>query len=213
MLLICLVCIFQGAFSGWTVMLNIDHSRESGFRRLLQSGGAKVGSEVLTQTSRQLQNFSPPPHSLAHVCCRFFPSGSPGSAQSFSVPVQRSHSPVRWLQSTETHRLQSERVWGLLPRSHVFEARVHRWLPHAGQRSSRKISKKKSLNVHCFYTNTALLWSPLLQEPIPPLDLYLLTSAPPEETPDTPSRKRKAAEDTSRLKKSRLNWSGNLNKK
>lgn len=34
--------VSQGAFSGWTVMLNIDHSRESGFRRLLQSGGAKV---------------------------------------------------------------------------------------------------------------------------------------------------------------------------
>uniref|UniRef100_A0AAQ5XMZ1 BRCT domain-containing protein n=1 Tax=Amphiprion ocellaris TaxID=80972 RepID=A0AAQ5XMZ1_AMPOC len=32
----------EGAFSGWTVMLNIDQSRESGFRRLLQSGGAKV---------------------------------------------------------------------------------------------------------------------------------------------------------------------------
>uniref|UniRef100_A0A6Q2WT35 BRCT domain-containing protein n=1 Tax=Esox lucius TaxID=8010 RepID=A0A6Q2WT35_ESOLU len=32
----------DGAFSGWTVMLNIDQSRESGFRRLLQSGGAKV---------------------------------------------------------------------------------------------------------------------------------------------------------------------------
>ncbi|XP_068438409.1 DNA topoisomerase 2-binding protein 1 [Clinocottus analis] len=31
-----------GAFSGWTVMLNIDQSRESGFRRLLQSGRAKV---------------------------------------------------------------------------------------------------------------------------------------------------------------------------
>uniref|UniRef100_A0A8D0CVV7 DNA topoisomerase II binding protein 1 n=1 Tax=Sander lucioperca TaxID=283035 RepID=A0A8D0CVV7_SANLU len=31
-----------GAFSGWTVMLNIDQSRESGFRRLLQSGNAKV---------------------------------------------------------------------------------------------------------------------------------------------------------------------------
>ncbi|KAI3355378.1 hypothetical protein L3Q82_018222 [Scortum barcoo] len=31
-----------GAFSGWTVMLNIDQSRESGFRRLLQSGKAKV---------------------------------------------------------------------------------------------------------------------------------------------------------------------------
>lgn len=32
----------QGAFGGWTVMLNIDHAREAGFRRLLQSGGAKV---------------------------------------------------------------------------------------------------------------------------------------------------------------------------
>lgn len=31
-----------GSFSGWTVMLNIDQSRDSGFRRLLQSGGAKV---------------------------------------------------------------------------------------------------------------------------------------------------------------------------
>ncbi|MEQ2202488.1 hypothetical protein XENOCAPTIV_003154 [Xenoophorus captivus] len=36
------VTTVQGAFSGWTVMLNIDQSRESGFRRLLQSGGAKV---------------------------------------------------------------------------------------------------------------------------------------------------------------------------
>ncbi|XP_067234177.1 DNA topoisomerase 2-binding protein 1 isoform X2 [Chanodichthys erythropterus] len=32
----------EGAFGGWTVMLNIDHAREAGFRRLLQSGGAKV---------------------------------------------------------------------------------------------------------------------------------------------------------------------------
>uniref|UniRef100_A0A3Q3IZ31 BRCT domain-containing protein n=1 Tax=Monopterus albus TaxID=43700 RepID=A0A3Q3IZ31_MONAL len=32
----------EGAFSGWTVMLNIDQKRESGFRRLLQTGGAKV---------------------------------------------------------------------------------------------------------------------------------------------------------------------------
>ncbi|XP_028823127.1 DNA topoisomerase 2-binding protein 1 [Denticeps clupeoides] len=32
----------EGAFSGWTVMLNIDQAREAGFRRLLQSGGAKV---------------------------------------------------------------------------------------------------------------------------------------------------------------------------
>uniref|UniRef100_A0A8C1NYD4 DNA topoisomerase II binding protein 1 n=1 Tax=Cyprinus carpio TaxID=7962 RepID=A0A8C1NYD4_CYPCA len=32
----------QGAFGGWTVMLNIDQAREAGFRRLLESGGAKV---------------------------------------------------------------------------------------------------------------------------------------------------------------------------
>ncbi|MGH0150929.1 UNVERIFIED_CONTAM: hypothetical protein FKN15_042845 [Acipenser sinensis] len=31
-----------GAFSGWKVILNIDQAREAGFRRLLQSGGAKV---------------------------------------------------------------------------------------------------------------------------------------------------------------------------
>lgn len=37
-----ILAVFQGAFSGWTVMLNIDQSRESGFKRLLQSGGAKV---------------------------------------------------------------------------------------------------------------------------------------------------------------------------
>ncbi|XP_051970919.1 DNA topoisomerase 2-binding protein 1 [Xyrauchen texanus] len=32
----------EGAFGGWTVMLNIDQAREAGFRRLLQSGGATV---------------------------------------------------------------------------------------------------------------------------------------------------------------------------
>ncbi|XP_056155580.1 DNA topoisomerase 2-binding protein 1 [Lampris incognitus] len=32
----------EGAFSGWAVILNIDQNREAGFRRLLQSGGAKV---------------------------------------------------------------------------------------------------------------------------------------------------------------------------
>ncbi|XP_059801611.1 DNA topoisomerase 2-binding protein 1 [Hypanus sabinus] len=31
-----------GAFSGWTVILNFDHTKEAGFRRLLLSGGAKV---------------------------------------------------------------------------------------------------------------------------------------------------------------------------
>lgn len=49
----------------------------------------------------------------------------------------------------------------------------------------------------------------LLQEPIPPIELYYLTEAPSEETPSTPSRKRKAAADTSRLKKTRLNWNVN----
>ncbi|XP_036615578.1 DNA topoisomerase 2-binding protein 1 isoform X2 [Trichosurus vulpecula] len=32
----------EGAFSGWKVILNVEQSREPGFRRLLQSGGAKV---------------------------------------------------------------------------------------------------------------------------------------------------------------------------
>ncbi len=42
------MCVFcQGAFSGWTVMLNIDQNRESGFRRLLQSGRAKVAAVVV----------------------------------------------------------------------------------------------------------------------------------------------------------------------
>ena len=34
---------FQGAFSGWKVILHVaNQSREAGFKRLLQSGGAKV---------------------------------------------------------------------------------------------------------------------------------------------------------------------------
>uniref|UniRef100_A0A8C4Z728 DNA topoisomerase II binding protein 1 n=1 Tax=Gadus morhua TaxID=8049 RepID=A0A8C4Z728_GADMO len=43
----------EGAFSGWTVMLNIDQTRESGFRRLLQSGGAKVLSGLDTSSYRE----------------------------------------------------------------------------------------------------------------------------------------------------------------
>lgn len=31
-----------GAFNGWTAILNFDHNKEAGFRRLLLSGGAKV---------------------------------------------------------------------------------------------------------------------------------------------------------------------------
>ncbi|XP_072507452.1 DNA topoisomerase 2-binding protein 1 isoform X1 [Notamacropus eugenii] len=34
--------IVEGAFSGWKVIINVDQSKEAGFRRLLQSGGAKV---------------------------------------------------------------------------------------------------------------------------------------------------------------------------
>ncbi|VFV45198.1 dna topoisomerase 2-binding protein [Lynx pardinus] len=34
--------IVEGAFSGWKVILHLDQSREAGFKRLLQSGGAKV---------------------------------------------------------------------------------------------------------------------------------------------------------------------------
>ncbi|XP_054016896.1 DNA topoisomerase 2-binding protein 1 [Dryobates pubescens] len=36
--------ITEGAFSGWKVILNVDQTKEAGFRRLLQSGGAKVFS-------------------------------------------------------------------------------------------------------------------------------------------------------------------------
>ncbi|NXG70742.1 TOPB1 protein, partial [Baryphthengus martii] len=36
--------IVEGAFSGWKVILNVDQAKEAGFRRLLQSGGAKVFS-------------------------------------------------------------------------------------------------------------------------------------------------------------------------
>uniref|UniRef100_A0A7M4FW02 DNA topoisomerase II binding protein 1 n=1 Tax=Crocodylus porosus TaxID=8502 RepID=A0A7M4FW02_CROPO len=34
--------ITEGAFSGWKVILNVDKAKEAGFKRLLQSGGAKV---------------------------------------------------------------------------------------------------------------------------------------------------------------------------
>uniref|UniRef100_A0A4X1TWD4 DNA topoisomerase II binding protein 1 n=1 Tax=Sus scrofa TaxID=9823 RepID=A0A4X1TWD4_PIG len=34
--------IVEGAFSGWKAILHVDQSREAGFKRLLQSGGAKV---------------------------------------------------------------------------------------------------------------------------------------------------------------------------
>ncbi|KAM6223874.1 DNA topoisomerase 2-binding protein 1 [Rhynchocyon petersi] len=34
--------ITEGAFTGWKVILHVDQTREAGFKRLLQSGGAKV---------------------------------------------------------------------------------------------------------------------------------------------------------------------------
>ncbi|XP_064025913.1 DNA topoisomerase 2-binding protein 1 isoform X1 [Pogoniulus pusillus] len=49
--------IAEGAFSGWKVILNVDQCKEAGFRRLLQSGGAKVfsgHSESLFQEATHL---------------------------------------------------------------------------------------------------------------------------------------------------------------
>lgn len=52
----------DGAFSGWTVMLNIDQNRESGFKRLLQSGGARVlpsaSSSMYGDTTHLFADFS-----------------------------------------------------------------------------------------------------------------------------------------------------------
>nr|XP_055037892.1 DNA topoisomerase 2-binding protein 1 [Misgurnus anguillicaudatus]XP_055037894.1 DNA topoisomerase 2-binding protein 1 [Misgurnus anguillicaudatus] len=52
----------EGAFGGWTVMLNIDQAREAGFRRLLQSGGAKVlpdaSPSLYKETSHLFVDFS-----------------------------------------------------------------------------------------------------------------------------------------------------------
>ncbi|XP_028289233.1 DNA topoisomerase 2-binding protein 1 isoform X2 [Parambassis ranga] len=127
----------EGAFSGWTVLLNIDHSRESGFRRLLQSGGAKV-----------------------------LPSPSPS------------------LYREATH------LFADFSRLKPGDFRVD-------------ISEATSQGVTCL--KPEYIADYLMQEPTPPIELYHLTEAPSEEAPGTPSRKRKAAADTSRLKKSRLN--------
>ncbi|KAM9333829.1 DNA topoisomerase 2-binding protein 1 [Pholidichthys leucotaenia] len=127
----------EGAFSGWTVMLNIDHSRESGFRRLLQSGGAKV-----------------------------LPSPSP------SLFKDASH------------------LFADFSRLKPGDFRVD-------------ISEATSHGVMCL--KPEYIADYLMQEPAPPIELYYLAEAPSEEAPGTPSRKRKAAEDTNRLKKSRLN--------
>ncbi|XP_058499828.1 DNA topoisomerase 2-binding protein 1 isoform X1 [Solea solea] len=130
-------CDRGGAFSGWTVILNIDHSRESGFRRLLQSGGAKV-----------------------------LPSPSPS------------------LYKEATH------LFADFSRLKPGDFRVN-------------VSEATAEGVTCL--KPEYIADYLMQEPTPPMEPYCLTEAPPEETPDTPSRKRKAADATSRLKKSRLN--------
>ncbi|XP_035853936.1 DNA topoisomerase 2-binding protein 1 isoform X2 [Sander lucioperca] len=126
-----------GAFSGWTVMLNIDQSRESGFRRLLQSGNAKV-----------------------------LPSPSPS------------------LYKETTH------LFADFARLKPGDFKVN-------------VSEATSLGVTCL--KPEYIADYLMQEPIPPIELYYLTEASSEEAPGTPSRKRKASADNSRLKKTRLN--------
>ncbi|CAJ1082591.1 DNA topoisomerase 2-binding protein 1 [Xyrichtys novacula] len=127
----------EGAFSGWTVMLNIDQSRESGFRRLLQSGRAKV---------------------------------------------MQSPSPSLYKETTH--------LFADFSRLNPGDFRVN-------------ISEASSLGVACL--KPEYIADYLMQEPTPPIELYHLTEAPAEETPDTPSRKRKSAAGNSRLKKTRLN--------
>ncbi|XP_019730589.1 DNA topoisomerase 2-binding protein 1 [Hippocampus comes] len=125
-----------GAFSGWTVMLNIDQNRAAGFRRLLQSGGAKV-----------------------------LPSASPA------------------LYNVATH------LFADFSRLRPGDFRVD-------------VSDASAHGVTCL--KPEYIADYLMQEPIPPTALYLLAGSPPEEAPGMPSVKRKAAEHTSCLKKSRL---------
>uniref|UniRef100_UPI0037E893DB DNA topoisomerase 2-binding protein 1 n=1 Tax=Semicossyphus pulcher TaxID=241346 RepID=UPI0037E893DB len=127
----------EGAFGGWTVMLNIDQSRESGFRRLLQSGSAKV-----------------------------LPSPSPS------------------LYKEATH------LFADFSRLKPGDFRVD-------------VSEATSQGVTCL--KPEYIADYLMQEPTPPIELYHLTAPSPDETPGTPSRKRKAAADNSRLTKTRLN--------
>ncbi|XP_076014395.1 DNA topoisomerase 2-binding protein 1 isoform X2 [Genypterus blacodes] len=127
----------EGAFSGWTVMLNIDQSRESGFKRLLQSGGAKV--------------LSGPSPSLYKETTHLFADFNRLKPGDFRVDV--------------------------------------------AEAASRGIKCLKPEYIADY----------LMQEPTPPMDLYYLAEAPSERNPDTPSRKRKAAAESSTLKKSRLN--------
>lgn len=126
-----------GSFSGWTVMLNIDQSRDSGFRRLLQSGGAKV-----------------------------LPSPSPS------------------LYKEVTH------LFADFSRLKPGDVRVD-------------VSEAAAQGVTCL--KPEYIADYLMQDPAPPIELYYLTDAPTEETPSTPSRKRKMAAEHSKLKKSRVN--------
>ncbi|XP_072268414.1 DNA topoisomerase 2-binding protein 1 [Pyxicephalus adspersus] len=52
----------EGAFSGWKVILNVDQAKEAGFRRLLQSGGAKVfvghSSSLFKETTHLFADFA-----------------------------------------------------------------------------------------------------------------------------------------------------------
>uniref|UniRef100_A0A2H6NHZ7 TopBP1/SLF1 BRCT domain-containing protein n=1 Tax=Micrurus carvalhoi TaxID=3147026 RepID=A0A2H6NHZ7_9SAUR len=47
----------EGAFGGWRVILNVDPAKESGFKRLLESGGAKVLPAYSPPTFREVTHF------------------------------------------------------------------------------------------------------------------------------------------------------------
>ncbi|XP_060541893.1 LOW QUALITY PROTEIN: DNA topoisomerase 2-binding protein 1-like [Pantherophis guttatus] len=47
----------EGAFGGWSVILNVDPAKESGFKRLLESGGAKVLSAYSPPIFREVTHF------------------------------------------------------------------------------------------------------------------------------------------------------------
>ncbi|XP_026148420.1 DNA topoisomerase 2-binding protein 1 isoform X2 [Mastacembelus armatus] len=127
----------RGAFSGWTVMLNIDQKRESCFRRLLQTGGAKV-----------------------------LPSPSPS------------------LYKEATH------LFADFSQLKPGDFRVD-------------LAGAASQGVACL--RPEYIADYLMQDPPPPIELYYFTEGPSEDTAGTLSRKRKAAADASRLKRSRLN--------
>ncbi|CAL8293832.1 unnamed protein product [Lota lota] len=126
----------EGAFSGWTVMLNIDQTRESGFRRLLQSGGAKVLSIVDTSSYRE----------ATHLFADF-------------------------------------------SRLKPGEFRVD-------------VSQASAQGVTC--VKPEYIADYLMQEPVPPIQLYYLPEVSSEGEQATPSRKRKVPSEASSVKKSRL---------